>query len=389
MFAALRRRLLARVADPEWQAGAAMGLVGRFFARRQARALFDLCAGFTYSQTLVACEALGLIDAVAREPRSLSALAKQLDCPADRLQALLRSAVALKLLEETDAGYTPGMLGASLLGNPGVRAMVRHHRHLYRDLMDPEALVRDPAAGGALRQYWSYAGDFSGEHAADSAAALDYSVLMAQSQSFIARQALGAISLKPYRRLVDLGGGQGVFAAQALASGNLQSAAVVDLPGVIATVAEPAAAPGLEFIAGDLFSGPLPPADVYSLVRILHDHDDERVMTLLRRIRDALRGGGDLLIVEPLAGAGARRSSSAYFGLYFLAMGQGRLRSRGELHEMLRAAGFSRFRAIPTAVPQLVEILLVQVQTPDFTPDPASAAAPPSSSGFDVDVTKA
>ncbi|HQT73822.1 MAG TPA: methyltransferase, partial [Acidiphilium sp.] len=48
----LRNRLLA---NGTFQDLAARFPPTRFVARREARALFDLCAGFVYSQTLAAC----------------------------------------------------------------------------------------------------------------------------------------------------------------------------------------------------------------------------------------------------------------------------------------------------------------------------------------------
>ena len=113
---------------------------------------------------------------------------------------------------------------------------------------------------------------------------------------------------------------------------------VLDLPAVVSAAPQQ---PGVSFRGVDMFVDPLPVADAYSLVRILHDHDDDQVLKLLRRVRCALPEHGELLIIEPLAGAGARRASQTYFAWYFLAMGQGRLRTREALIELLGAAGFS------------------------------------------------
>lgn len=359
MLQRARRALLARVADPEWQGQAALGWVGRLLARRQAQQLFDLCAGFTYSQTLAACETLGVFEQLQAGPAALEQLTESCAAPPDRLRALLDAAVALRLLDGNPDAYEIGMLGAALLGNPGVRAMIRHHHFLYADLLKPHVLVREPDFHGELQRYWAYADGTADE----PEAVADYSRLMAESQSFIATQVLHVLNLRPYQKLVDLGGGHGVFAARALKANPHLSATVFDLPAVVADAATTswAATPRLSYLGGDLFDGPLPDADVFSLVRILHDHNDDAVLVLLKRVRQALAGGGDLLIIEPLAGGGARRSSVAYFGLYFLAMGQGRLRTREELETLLKAAGFNQCRVIATPVPQLAEVLHVHV----------------------------
>ena len=58
-----RDRLLT---DPEFQRRAAANPFTRFVARRRARALFNLCAGFIYSQVVAACVRLGLLAELER-----------------------------------------------------------------------------------------------------------------------------------------------------------------------------------------------------------------------------------------------------------------------------------------------------------------------------------
>ena len=62
---ALRNRFLA---SPRFQRWASSFPLTRPIARRRARALFDLCAGFVYSQVLQACVRLRLFDALNRRP---------------------------------------------------------------------------------------------------------------------------------------------------------------------------------------------------------------------------------------------------------------------------------------------------------------------------------
>lgn len=355
-WVALKQRLYARVSNPAWQAKAGLRWPGRWLAQRQARQLFDLCAGFVYSQTLAACERIGLLDQLAAGPCSRSLLARQLSLSPRSLETLLDAAVGIELVEVRGDHVQLGFRGAALLGNPGVRAMIRHHEHLYQDLQDPLARLGEPEAPSALRSYWAY----SGRQQPGDQEALGYSKLMASSQSFIAEQVLHVLDLSRYRSFVDLGGGFGAFAARALRKTPSLSIEVLDLPAVVSAAPQQ---PGVRFRGVDMFVDPLPAADAYSLVRILHDHDDDQVLKLLRRVRCALPEHGELLIIEPLAGPGARRASQTYFAWYFLAMGQGRLRTREALIELLGAAGFSTFRSISTPVPQLAEILVASGRT--------------------------
>ena len=75
---------------------------------------------------------------------------------------------------------------------------------------------------------------------------------------------------------------------------------------------------------------PLPQgADVVSLVRVVHDHDDGAALGAAARCHRALPRDGTLLIAEPMADTpGAEPVGDAYFGFYLLAMGSGRPRRR-------------------------------------------------------------
>jgi demethylspheroidene O-methyltransferase len=102
-------------------------------------------------------------------------------------------------------------------------------------------------------------------------------------------------------------------------------------------------------------------ADIITLVRVAHDHDDERVLTILRAIRRVLPENGALLLAEPMSGiVGAEPMGDAYFGFYLLAMGRGRARTVAELAELLHRAGFGPPRVIPTRMPLQTSLLLVR-----------------------------
>jgi demethylspheroidene O-methyltransferase len=95
---------------------------------------------------------------------------------------------------------------------------------------------------------------------------------------------------------------------------------------------------------------------------VLHDHDDDVVQALLRRVRAALPKGGRVLIAEPMAGtAGAEPMGGAYFGFYLLAMGRGRPRRPDELAAMLTAAGFAGARLLPTDTPLLTRVMQADI----------------------------
>jgi demethylspheroidene O-methyltransferase len=334
----------------------------RPIARRRATALFDLCAGFVYSQVLLACVKLELFELLACGPLGVDELASRLSLPPDSTRLLLEAATSLHLVQKRSrARYGLGPLGAALLGNPGVIAMVRHHAMLYDDLKDPLALLRHETAG-QLARYWPYAGT-----PAPSGLTRDdvtpYTTLMAQSQPMIANEVLAAHSFRDHRCLLDVGGGNGAFLGAVAQKYPKLRGILFDLPAVAEQAAERFRAAGLASraiaIGGSFLSDPLPEgADIVSLVRILHDHDDAAVMTLLRAVHAALPVDGTLLVAEPLAGIrGVEPIADAYFAFYLLAMGSGRPRRFERLREMLADAGFADVALKPAGMPMLTSVV--------------------------------
>lgn len=325
-------------------------------ARHHARGLFDLVAGFTYSQTLAACVDLGLIDALAEAPRAADAVAARIGLPVEGTVRLLRAAAALDLAERVGDMWTLGIAGAALRGNRGVAEMIAHHVALYADLADPVALLRRGGGGGELARYWQYAGE---PGAGEEARVAAYSRLMAASQPLVADQVIDAYPLTRHRRLLDVGGGEGAFLAAVGRRAPHLALGLFDLPAV-GVRAGALTRTGATIHGGDFLHDSLPTGyDLITLIRILHDHDDAAALTLLKAVHTALPPGGRLLIAEPMAGThGARPAGDAYFGLYLLAMGSGRPRTAPEICAMLRDAGFSRSRERRTALPITARVIV-------------------------------
>jgi demethylspheroidene O-methyltransferase len=340
--------------------------------------MFDVVAGFVYSQVVLACLRLGLLERLRAGAVNESQLQAQIDLPPAALRTLLRAAAALEVLELRDPGaavnrehedpsrsWGLGLRGAALLGNPGVLAMIEHHAVLYADLKDPLAMLAAPRGASGLSQYWPYAAaDTLDAVACDSTRA--YTRLMSASQQLVAGEILDAYAVRGHRCVLDVGGGDGSFLRALAARAPEAQLMLFDLPGVAAEAHSALAAAGLaartHVVPGDFRRDSLPAgADLITFVRVLHDHDDPRVERMLRAAFDALPPGGRLLVAEPFAGtAGAGRMGDAYFGIYLWAMGSGRPRTAGELTDMLRAAGFRRIRQRPTRIPLQTSVLVAE-----------------------------
>jgi demethylspheroidene O-methyltransferase len=360
------------VSSPVFQRWAVRLPFIRWISRKRASQLFDIGAGFVYSQVLFACVRLNLFDVLARGPLTIGEIARRVSLTPEATERLTTAAAAIQLLQrrgrtkEGEPLVGLGVLGASINGNPGYAEIVRHHEMFYADMADPVGLLRGAGFPTKLSQYWPYAaGDAAraGLNAGDVSA---YTDLMAASQGFVSGDVLDAYDMAQHQVLMDVGGGDGTFLRAAGARAPSLRMQLFDLPPVAETARVRFHAAGLSDRAscfgGDFQKDPLPTgADIITLVRVAHDHDDDVVEGIFARAFAALPPGGTLLVAEPMSGVpGAESMADAYFGFYLLAMGTGRARAPERLMAMMNQAGFAQTRRIPTRRPLLTAVVLAK-----------------------------
>jgi len=327
--------------------------------------MMDHIVGFSYSQVLRAVIETKLLEMLAEGPVSAQAIARQTELSLEGALCLLRAARALDVAQEAlPDQWMLGQQGAVLAADEGTQAMIAHHRLLYRDLVDPLALLRaDRSEPTELSRYWSYAGALHGA-AERGQETHEYSRLMAASQRFVADQVLACVSFAQTKRLLDVGGGHGAFVRRVGEAYPQMALGLFDLPEVAeggrAALEERLGADRITCHSGNFFEDPIPQGyDLVSLVRILHDHDDGPAQNLLTNIRASLKPGARLLIAEPMARIkGAEPMGEAFFGFYLWAMGSGRARSPAEVRSMLAKAGFSRSRIISSPQPVIASVII-------------------------------
>ena len=114
---------------------------------------------------------------------------------------------------------------------------------------------------------------------------------------FLAEQ----LSLDGTSKILDVGGGTGIYSIALLQKNAELRAVVLDRPEVLKVASEMADQYGvanrLELLAGDMFADELPSdCDVILLSNILHDWDLPECRTLIQRCTDALAPEGQLVI---------------------------------------------------------------------------------------------
>ncbi len=335
------------------------------FAKAEGEAIFDLVMGFVSSQVLWALVELRILHSLVDGPRTAAQIASNNSLSEERAEILMNGAVALGLIRlKSKRFYVLSRKGASLLGVPGLTDMIRHHAHFYRDMSNPIELLRDEV-DTELSRFWPYV--LNASNGAPAKVTENYSNLMAASQKLVAHDTLKMVSFKPHWKVLDIGGGSGNFAIEVARKFTGVTLSVYDLPQVAtsaqARLEEESMTDRINFHPGSFRDDLLPIGfDVITLIRVLYDHADLTVMTLLKSVYNALPTGGRLIISEPMSGGDRpHRAGDIYFAFYTMAMRTGKARSPNQIAEMCRKVGFKSVFA-PKAPRKFITSAVVSVK---------------------------
>ncbi|HEX2509844.1 MAG TPA: methyltransferase, partial [Microvirga sp.] len=161
------------------------------------------------------------------------------------------------------------------------------------------------------------------------------------------------------RRIVDVGGGNGVLLAGILTANPTLTGVIFDLPHVAARAEEQIRELGLEdrceIAGGDFFKEVPGGGDAYLLKHVIHDWNDDRAIDILRSCRRAMGAEARLLIIEgvypPRIDQSDESRGAAANDVNMLVCTGGRQRSEAEFRGLYEAAGFRLMRIVPTQAP--------------------------------------
>jgi hypothetical protein len=192
--------------------------------------------------------------------------------------------------------------------------------------------------------------DFLRGHPADSA------VFDAAMTSFT--EALGAAIVSgfdfgQFRTIVDVGGGHGSLLAMILSANPGVRGVLFDLPDVVAGAAANLDGRGVadrcELVGGSFFDAVPAAGDAYILSAVIHDHDDEPAVGILRNCRAAMAERAQLLLVEGVLPKGLQPDPILKLAdLEMLVMAGGRQRTLAEFTGLLECAGLRLLDVTPS-----------------------------------------
>lgn len=320
--------------------------------------IMELATSYWESRCLLAANRLGVFTALADGPLSVDALAARLGVAARHLGLLCRACTGLGLLEDDAAGFRNAP-ASQLFLVPGTDAFLGDALRYAADMYEPWGRLEDGVTTGRPTLA---AAEYTG---ADPDRTRNFVYGMHRRALGIGRVLTALVDLAGRRRLLDVGGGPGTYAALFTGANPGLHATVLDLPDVVALADEILAtldARGrVETLPGDYHTTPFPAGhDVVLISGVLHRESEATCRALITRAREALVAGGLLVVADVFTDAGgATPAFAALFGVnMMLSAVDGGVHADADVAQWMTDAGLASVERRPFPPPMPHRIVL-------------------------------
>ncbi len=309
------------------------------------QAYWDAAGAFQRSRAFLSAVELGLFAALGAQERSSDEVAEALGTDRRATDRLMTALAATGILEKRGGrfAHTPEGRRFLLPDSPEYLAGLMHQVNLWESWSTLTAAVR--AGTSVVRE----------NRRADAEKTEAFIAAMHDRARRAADGLVTRLDLREVRRVLDVGGGSGAYAAAFVRAGEATRATVFDLPEVLPLTRRfldmEGASERVDTVGGDYLQDPLPPGfDLVLLSAILHSNGAEENQLLIRKCAAALRPGGWLVIQEFFMdedrGGPAR---AALFALNMLVgTERGDTYTVGEVTGWMEAAGFTGMTRMET-----------------------------------------
>ena len=313
--------------------------------------LLELATGHYKSKVLFVATNLKIFTILSKQPKTLKEIAEELKIKTRSASMLLNACVALGLLEKKDGVYSNSRTADVYLVEDKPQYMepaffkFDEHSYLLFDKLE-EAILSDSqqiSTGNSENPELLVSCMLIGNRD-------DYRNFLSALDP-LAQWPANVIASKfdfsSFKKLIDVGGGSGVYSIAIVKKNPNIEAIVFDLPYVCEigekTVKEIGLSHRMKYYSGDYFKDDFPKEfDVALLSNVMHGYGPETCTFLLKKIHDSLPSGGGIIISDLILDEdGCGPDIAVLLSLYFLLITEGgRNYTLSEYEDMLKNAGF-------------------------------------------------
>jgi SAM-dependent methyltransferase len=300
-------------------------------------------------RAVLAAIRLDVFETLAAGPLSAAELAQRLKADARGMQRLIDALVPLGYVKRQGDRYANTAMTSKWLLRSSPMNFAPYFRYwgaIIPKLMDD--LEDSIVQGRSPRNLYEWLED-------EPEVSRDFQEAMISLANFVLREVIGKLKLPgSARRLLDVGGGHAMYSVALCQKYPQLSAVVFDSPQALATGRANIDRAGLadrvtvqtgNFFRDELGSG----YDVALLFNILHGCSPDQNIDLFRKAARALNPGGQLIVLEQLAGKAPLpigNAINALLGLSYFHLLQGNLYAYDEVAQWFREADFDQPRRI-------------------------------------------
>ncbi len=309
-----------------------------------AKLVADLARAHITARCLHVAAECGAADAIGPAGATPAEIAAHTGYDADALDRILRLLASHGIFERTADGRYLNTPSSAKLRSDDPQSLRDYVRMNGLHVMwDRYGDLDVPARTGRPRHDWASLVEHFAAHPEESAI---FNAAMVSKARTVLPAVADAYDFNGFGTIVDIGGGRGHLLKLILERAPQARGILFELEHVVAD-----AAPSLrlELATGDFFTDPLPRADAYLLMDVLHDWNDADAARILAAARRAAHAASRVLIVETLVPETPGPHIGKSLDISMLAVTGGRERSEQRYRAMLAAAGFELARVLRTA----------------------------------------
>lgn len=310
--------------------------------------IIDLSTAYFVSRVLHVIADLGVADVLGDTPMSASEIAAKTGADPDAIFRALRlmASHGVFSMSEDKFSHTEGSRLLRQDHPQSLRPWVRMigsslNWNTYGIL---EHTIRTGEPGRSALIEGDFFADYLPKHP-------ELGKLFDESMTSAGRQRIPAIvrafDFSKFATIADIGGGRGHLIDAVLAQTPLSRGILFDLPHVVAK-AERSSGDRLTITSGSFFDDPLPVADAYLVMHVIHDWSDEESIRILKAVHRAAPKHAKLLMIERVITDGPGSEGGKRMDIHMMTALTGRERTRAEYNKLFAASGFALERVVDT-----------------------------------------
>ncbi|MFJ9892993.1 methyltransferase [Streptomyces sp. NPDC091280] len=297
------------------------------------------------AKTLHSAVAVGVFGALSAGPLDAPAVAARTGTHDEMLPDFLDALAGLGLLERHDGRYRNSELAQTYLVPDSAAYLGGFVELTNETLYGTWGRLTEALRSGEAQHLDPDKGGFVGDRHTDPAKMKRFLAGLDAYSDRMGAELARRVDWSRYTSVTDLGGARGNLAAVLTRAHPHLTATCFDLERTRPLFTEHVAALGttdrITFVGGDFFTDPLPESDVVVLGHILHGFGPEKRLVLLRRVHEAVRPGGTVLVYDRMIDDDRSDPERLLSSLHMRLVSPGGSEYRvADCRDLLRAAGF-------------------------------------------------